>query len=255
MTSAFIVFMLLSCVVCAWGDPHATRHGLLHSPIHLEYATEFQPLVVAEALASTAIYHSAFAEILRLVARNSRVSYPEGLLELQLEIFTNYKLRQAMDYTHGDFQVRDSLLANARDDFVRVMGSWKVASDKLKEKTATTRSIWIEANFQRACEYEGDGHLAKQIRAVATAQITKPFVQHASFPLTTEQFLTLARTIIDSTKQFNQESAAQQTMICKRYAYPRMVSVKIQPMTAPWPQHVGFSEAWFHVPNRMKSQL
>lgn len=50
-----------------------------------------------------------------------------------------------------------------------------------------------EQIFQRACEYEDDGHLAKLIRAVATAaQITKPLVQHATLPLTTEQFLTLA---------------------------------------------------------------
>lgn len=115
----------------------ADRVGFLHSPIHLGYAIEFsQPLVVAEALALTAIHDSSFGEILKLVEQDGHVSHSKGLLELQQEIITNRKLRRVMEYKHGVFQVRDGLLANARDDFLRVMGSWKVAPDELKKKTA-----------------------------------------------------------------------------------------------------------------------
>ncbi|KAJ5787879.1 hypothetical protein N7457_002869 [Penicillium paradoxum] len=74
--------------------------------------------------------------------------------------------------------------------------------------------------FKRACDHEDDRHLAKIIRAVATAaELTK----------------------------------LESAMICERYEYPRIMSIEIQRVTARWPRHVGFDEAWFHVPDR-KSQ-
>lgn len=54
-------------------------------------------------------------------------------------------------------------------------------------------SGWDEI-FQRACEYKDDGHLAKLIRAIATAsRISAPFSNNPNFMLTTDkQFLTIA---------------------------------------------------------------
>ncbi|KAJ6005221.1 hypothetical protein N7451_003165 [Penicillium sp. IBT 35674x] len=112
--------------------------GFLHSPIHLAYAMEFeQPLVVAEALALTAIHDCSFGQILaqiEQVARHSPTS--ESLIDLQREIHDNAELRQAMDYAHGVSQIRDGLLVNAKQQFMRLMSAWKVQSHELEEKTA-----------------------------------------------------------------------------------------------------------------------
>lgn len=112
--------------------------GFLHSPIHLGYAIEFdQPLVAAEALALTAIHDVSFGDILELVEKNAPLSpASKSLIGLQQEIHSNQKLRDAMDYKHGVFQIQKGLLANAREEFLRVMGSWKVKPQELDEKTA-----------------------------------------------------------------------------------------------------------------------
>lgn len=60
----------------------------------------------------------------------------KGMIELQQEIYANSNIRNSMDYDHGVFQIRDNLLVNARDDFLRIIGHWKVSSENLKEKTA-----------------------------------------------------------------------------------------------------------------------
>lgn len=110
----------------------------MHSPIHLGYAIEFdQPLVAAEALALTAIHDASFGDILDLVEKNTPLSpASESLIDLQQEIYSNQKLRHAMDYKHGVFQIQKGLLANAREEFLRVVGSWKVTPQELDEKTA-----------------------------------------------------------------------------------------------------------------------
>ncbi|KAJ5278585.1 hypothetical protein N7478_003957 [Penicillium angulare] len=113
-------------------------------------------------------------------------------------------------------------------------------------------SGWPEL-FRRACDYQDDGHLAKFIRAIATtAQISKPFASRSHFVLKREdQFLKIAHMVMDSAEQFNRESANLETeMICNKYEYPRILSPEIQRVTARWPRHVGFEEAWFHVPAR-----
>lgn len=130
-------------------------------------------------------------------------------------------------------------------------------------------SGWEEV-FQRACVYQDDGHLAKFIRAVATAsRLCAPFCHNHEFKLTTEQqFLTIAHMgtaanpgvvayctdilpVLDSAEQFNNETADHETeLICAKYGYPRIMSPEIQRVTARWPRHVGFEEAWFHVPAR-----
>ncbi|KAJ5636877.1 uncharacterized protein N7484_010190 [Penicillium longicatenatum] len=112
--------------------------GFLHSPIHLGYAMEFeQPLVVAEALALTAIHDCSFGQILAQieeVAQHSLTS--ESLINLQRAIHDNEKLRKAMDYTYGISQIRDGLLVNAKEEFMRLMSAWKVQPHELEEKTA-----------------------------------------------------------------------------------------------------------------------
>lgn len=114
--------------------------GFLHSPIHLGYAIEFcQPLVAAEALALTAIHDSKFGEVLAMIenaANQSSVS--KGMVELQRELSENSNLRGAMEYRHGVFQIHDGLLENAKEDFLRIIGSWKVNLDDLRLKTAET---------------------------------------------------------------------------------------------------------------------
>ncbi|KAJ5921641.1 hypothetical protein N7454_009115, partial [Penicillium verhagenii] len=112
--------------------------GFLHSPIHLAYAIEFeQPLVVAEALALTAIHDSSFGQILDQVEKFAlHSSATKSLIDLQREIHGNEKLRKAMDYTHGVSQIQDGLLVNAREEFLTLMSAWKVQPQELEEKTA-----------------------------------------------------------------------------------------------------------------------
>jgi hypothetical protein len=96
-----------------------------------------QPLVVAEALALTAIHDCSFGQILAQieeVAQHSPTS--ESLINLQREIHDNEKLRKAMDYTYGISQIRDGLLVNAKEEFMRLMSAWKVQPHELEEKTA-----------------------------------------------------------------------------------------------------------------------
>lgn len=112
--------------------------GFLHSPIHFGYAIEFdQPLIMAEALALTAVHDSYFGEVLTAIETTSRASGGnESLISLQREIYSNKKLRQTMTYEHGVFQIRDGLLAHAKDEFIELLGRWKVTPESLKEKTA-----------------------------------------------------------------------------------------------------------------------
>jgi hypothetical protein len=85
----------------------------------------------------TAVHESSFGEILKLVEQNSHL-VPESkrMIDIQEEIYNNDKLRKAMDYEHGTFQVRDGLLENARSEFLHTIGSWKVKPHELEEKTA-----------------------------------------------------------------------------------------------------------------------
>ncbi|KAJ5718953.1 hypothetical protein N7493_007408 [Penicillium malachiteum] len=114
--------------------------GFLHSPIHLGYAIEFdQPLIAAEALAMTAVHDNSFGFILVEIERypsKSRSSSNETLIALQRKIHDSHQLREAMDYKHGVRQVRDGFLAHAKDEFMGLIGSWKVQHHELEEKTA-----------------------------------------------------------------------------------------------------------------------
>lgn len=127
--------------------------------------------------------------------------------------------------------------------------------------------------FQRACDYKDDGHLSKLIRGIATAaQISKSYVKNPGFKLTTDQeFFTLAHmgrdyileppvngalanqyfAAMDSAEQFNRDTGTRETdMIRATYQHVRTLSEEIQRVTARWPRHVGFEQAWFHVPDR-----
>ncbi|KAJ5688521.1 hypothetical protein N7462_002913 [Penicillium macrosclerotiorum] len=112
--------------------------GFLHSPIHLGYAIEFdQPLIAAEALALTAVHDSSFGEVLHMVEQVAQSSdTSRSLIDLQREIAGSKTLRGAMQYEYGVFQIQDGLLAHARDEFLRVIASWKVEPSELHRKTA-----------------------------------------------------------------------------------------------------------------------
>lgn len=112
--------------------------GFVHSPIHLGYAIEFdQPLIMAEALALTAVHDCHFGEVLTAIeAAASSSNGSESLINLEREIYSNKIMRQAMKYKHGVFQVRDGLLAHAKEEFMRVISLWKVKPEDLQEKTA-----------------------------------------------------------------------------------------------------------------------
>jgi hypothetical protein len=133
----------------------------LHSPIHLGYAIEFgQPLVAAEALALTAVHESGFGEILDMVENASKESSDsKGMVELQQEIYTNRKIRNTMQYDHGVFQIRDNLLVNAKEDFLRIIGSWKVSLYEMKEKTAELlNSTSIGAEYPQLLDWANVCH-------------------------------------------------------------------------------------------------
>lgn len=112
--------------------------GFLHSPIHLGYAIEFdQPLVAAEALALTAVHDASFGSVLASIVQSAlNSSTRETLIDLQRKLCDSEQLNLAMDYTHGVSQIRDGFLANAKEEFSRLIGSWKVDHDELEEKTA-----------------------------------------------------------------------------------------------------------------------
>ncbi|KAF3401580.1 Oxidoreductase AflY [Penicillium rolfsii] len=112
--------------------------GFLHSPIHFGYAIEFnQPIIMAEALALTAVHDSHFGEVLKDIEAAAQASDgAASLINLQQEIYSNPRIRATMKYEYGIFQVRDGQLAHARDDFMQVMVRWKVTPENLQEKTA-----------------------------------------------------------------------------------------------------------------------
>lgn len=92
---------------------------------------------MAEALALTAVHDSYFGEVLTdIEAAAQKSDGNDSLINLQREIYSNSKLRDAMKYDHGVFQIRDGLLAHAKDEFTEVLGSWKVTPEVLQEKTA-----------------------------------------------------------------------------------------------------------------------
>lgn len=132
-------------------------------------------------------------------------------------------------------------------------------------------SGWDEI-FRPGCEYEDDNHLASLIRGVATtAQLTNEYEysHKANFilkndeeflkiahmgkpppvPCTRHCSLTFKSPGIDSAEQFNRETADQEReIVCAKCKHACFMSAEIQRVTARWPRHVGFAEAWFHVP-------
>ncbi|KAJ5278584.1 hypothetical protein N7478_003956 [Penicillium angulare] len=114
--------------------------GFLHSPIHLGYAIEFdQPLVAAEALALTAVHDASFGSILALIESSTdESSTGESLISIQEKLHGSDCLNRAMDFTHGVSQIRDGFLENSKEEFLRLIGSWKVNQNEMDERTAET---------------------------------------------------------------------------------------------------------------------
>lgn len=92
---------------------------------------------MVEALALTAVHDSHFGEVLTTIEAAAKTSSSsESLINLQREIYSSKKMRQAMKYEHDVFQVRDGLLVHAKEEFMRVLGLWKVKPEDLQAKTA-----------------------------------------------------------------------------------------------------------------------
>lgn len=73
---------------------------------------------------------------------------------------------------------------------------------------------------------------------------------------TRRRSLTLKSSVIDSAEQFNSDSAEEERkLICAKYKHADFLSDELQKVTARWPRHVGFEEAWFHVPPRKSDGL
>lgn len=73
-------------------------------------------------------------------------------------------------------------------------GAPRLYPEELTMYKPVINSGWKDI-YRRACDYEDDGHLAKLIRAVATAaQLTRPYCKSGQFKITTEHdFLTVAQ--------------------------------------------------------------
>ena len=144
-------------------------------------------------------------------------------------------------------------------------------------------SGWREL-FDRACEYEDDGHLVKLIRGIRTAAaLAGPYAERREFPLKGERELLviahmgefsslqlsfhhyihlhnapyqvheiLTRTkAMDGAEKFQTESVEQEVdQVNEHSIMGQILPRDIMRVVARWPRHVGYDEAWYHVPER-----
>lgn len=126
---------MLAFVRCA----DTRSQGYLHSPIHLGYAIEFdQPLIAAEAFALTSVHSSFYGETLHMIEKAVQSSPPapgRALIDIQQDIYSNQNIRNAMDYNDMD-KLHQSVVPNAKDDLVRLVGQWRVHPDELEVRVA-----------------------------------------------------------------------------------------------------------------------
>ncbi|KAL6812672.1 hypothetical protein V8C40DRAFT_277780 [Trichoderma camerunense] len=128
--------------------------------------------------------------------------------------------------------------------------------EELKFYKPLRPSGWVGV-FQRACEYEDDGHTSKFVRGIATvAQMTEQCGKNLSFKLTDqEDFLTIAHMIIDSVENFDKSADHEVHEVRKVSLYPRITEPEVQLVIARWPRYVGFEQGWHHVPDRRELHL
>lgn len=110
----------------------------LHSPIHLGYAIEFnQPLIAVDALALTAVHASRHGDIVNMVEEyaKSSPSQPRPLIDILRDLHSNRAIRKALNYEHID-KLGQGVLADAKEDFLRLVSQYRVHPDELELRTA-----------------------------------------------------------------------------------------------------------------------
>ncbi|PLN81049.1 hypothetical protein BDW42DRAFT_201013 [Aspergillus taichungensis] len=128
--------------------------GYLHSPIHLGYAIEFdQPLIAAEAFALTSVHSSSYGETLHMIEKAVQSAPPapgRSLIDIQQDIYSNRNIRNAMDYDDVD-KLHQSVVPNAEDDVVKLVGQWRVHPDELDIRVAELLNTftYLAASAQR----------------------------------------------------------------------------------------------------------
>lgn len=61
-------------------------------------------------------------------------------------------------------------------------------------------------------------------------------------------FPSLPTKFVNIQKDIYADEKRETAMICKKYKFPRIMSIEIQRVTAHLPQHAGFDEARPHIP-------
>ncbi|RSL39726.1 hypothetical protein CEP53_013855 [Fusarium sp. AF-6] len=114
--------------------------GLLHPLIQMLYAVEWeQPMLVASALAQTAVHENKLHGFLTIAAANAKVddAPPKmgtilGLLE---DIHSNEKIRNSARWNDSQ-PMFQGVLGRARDEMAILASSVRVGEDEVEERTA-----------------------------------------------------------------------------------------------------------------------
>lgn len=125
--------------------------GFLHPLIHLGFGLEFnQPLVIAEALAETAVHDNwirpFFVEAEKQAAQTKT---SKSLPELLEDVHADKKLSTAAEWDDAN-KIRDGILARAPQEMLKYAAQFKVQPNQLAEKTAemTSAAIFYTAAAQ-----------------------------------------------------------------------------------------------------------
>jgi len=115
-----------------------TFTGTLHPLIHFGFGVEFtQPAIVIEALAQIAIHptwlDSFFFEVEAKAKRSNTPS--KSLVDILDEIRADENLRTAARWSDQN-QIRDGVLARAKDAMVKYASQWRVDPDNLEAAIA-----------------------------------------------------------------------------------------------------------------------
>ncbi|KFY40940.1 hypothetical protein V495_05163 [Pseudogymnoascus sp. VKM F-4514 (FW-929)] len=111
--------------------------GFLHPLIHLGFGLEFkQPVIVAEALAETAVHDrwlSPFFIGAEKLAAESKTS--KTLSQLVVDVDSDEKLKASAKWADGN-KIRDGILKRAPQEMINHAAQYHVPLDQLAQKTA-----------------------------------------------------------------------------------------------------------------------
>ena len=121
--------------------------GAFHSLIHLGLGIEFQqPSLIAEALAQAAIENSsnisqAFLASEQEALKSGPADPSKPLIELIHEARANDTIRNAPEWSHAIFKMRDGVLAKAGPEIRSLMAQFQVTPETLERRTAEMISV------------------------------------------------------------------------------------------------------------------